>query len=108
MGGAGDQAEEEVGAAPLPAPSEARALPLTPCSPQLQALSATTCHLGRNGYPGLRLLAARLLGSLSQNSLWSTDCSLSSSSLVPGESPVSLPESFPFLLILGKEEASGR
>lgn len=56
----------------------------------------------------LRLLAARLLGSFFQNSLWSTDCSLSSSSLVPGEIPVSLLKSFPFLLIMGKERASGR
>lgn len=43
-----------------------------------------------------RFLAARLLGSLFQNSPWSTDCSLSSSSLVPGGIPVSLPKSFPF------------
>lgn len=55
-----------------------------------------------------RFLAARLLGSLFQNSPWSTDCSLSSSSLVPGGIPVSQPKSFPFLLIMGKEYASGR
>lgn len=54
-----------------------------------------------------RLLAARRLGSLVQNSLWSTDCSLSSSSLVPGGSPVSLLEAFPLLLIVGKARRLG-
>lgn len=53
----------------------------------------------------LRFLAACLLGSLFQNSLWSTDCSLSSP--VPGEIPISLLKSFPFLRIMGKEYASG-
>lgn len=79
---------------------------LTPASKALPSLLLYAAS-GEMDIQALRFLAARLLGSLFQNSLWSTDCSLSSSSLVPGGIPVSLLKSSPFLL-MGKEYASGR